>query len=197
MKTRTEDEFLKWAKARGLTLDPKYPEAAVLRFEECEGDDRFWEVPHEPERRPHFIATALDLAAGWSSFFCWRHLGSWPNAPDRARINDRIEHTILKGIGLPLGTARVAEFDRGEIDDLVTLVFSTTIFGWSVGEDLYLVPDHAQQIIQTDHHGVLHVSSRSTEDIARFVEGMKARGFDLPEEVPDATFKPPKWMQER
>lgn len=197
MKTRTEDSFLNWAKHKGLTLDNRYPNAAVLRFEECEGDDRFWEVPHEPERRPYFIATLLDLAEEWSSCFCWRHLGSWPEAPDPGRLNDRIEYTILKGIGLPLGTRRIAEFGRADLDDLITLVFSTTIFGWSVGEDLYLVPDHAGQIIQTDHHGVVHVSSRSSEDIARFVEGMKAHGFDLPQEVPDSTFKPPKWVRER
>lgn len=197
MKTRTEDSFLKWAKSKGLSLDPAYPDAAVLGFEGCDGDSRFWEVPREPERRPHFIATLLGLPGDWSSCFCWRHLGSWPAAPDQFRINDRIEHQILKGIGLPLGTTLVAEFGSDEIDGLCALVFSTTIFGWSVGEDLYLVPDHGRHIFQTDHHGVIHVSARTSEEIARFADRMSAQGFHLPDEPPDPTFKMPKWMPER
>jgi hypothetical protein len=38
----------------------------------------------------------------------------------------------MKLIDLPMGTADVVRFDRGEIDRLITLVFSTSIFGWFV-----------------------------------------------------------------
>lgn len=195
MKRHKEDQFLRWAKCRGIVLDPRYPESAVLSFDPPAVEDRFWEVPPEPERRPYFISSLLDLAGDWESCFCWRHLGSWPKVPDPGRLNDRIEHQILSGIGLAIGSADVVEFRRNEIDRLITLLFSTTIFGWSVGEDLYVVPDHARQIIQTDHHEVIHVSCRSAVDMERFIAGMKGIGFDLPEEIPDATFKTPKWME--
>jgi len=39
---------------------------------------------------------------------------------------------FMKLIDLPMGTADVVRFDRGEIDRLITLVFSTSIFGWFV-----------------------------------------------------------------
>jgi hypothetical protein len=194
MKRHKEDQFLHWAKRKGIVLDPRYPESAVLSFDPPTDEDRFWQVPPEPERRPHFIASLLDLSGG-DSYFCWRHLGSWPETPDPGRLNDRIEHQILSGIGLAIGSADLVEFRREEIDRLITLVFSTTIFGWSVGEDLYVIPDHARQILQTDHHGVIHVSCRLAEDMGRFVAGMKSKGFDLPEALPDATFKTPKWME--
>ena len=107
-----------------------------------------------------------------------------------------MELRILKGLGMPLGTADVVAFDRSDFDTLVTLLFSTTVFGWSVGEDLYVVPDHARHVLQTDHHDVIHVSFRTFDEIGRWVSEMAQRGFDLPDELPDETFKRPSWMPE-
>ena len=76
-------------------------------------------------------------------------------------------------------------------------MFSTSIFGWSVGEDTYVVPDNTRYILQTDHHGVIHVSFRSTDDMDRFVAKMEESGFPLPEDVPDETFKRPKWVDDK
>ena len=83
-----------------------------------------------------------------------------------------------------------AEYDR-----LVTLLFSTTIFGWSVGEDLYVVPEHGRHLLQTDHHGVIHMSFRTEESLNHCIVEMDRRGFPLPDEVPDSTFKQPRWMK--
>jgi len=83
----------------------------------------------------------------WQECYAWTHLGSWPESADPLRINDVVEWQILKGLGLPLGTADVVKFERAELDRLVTLMFFTTVFGWSVGEDLYIVPDHARCIV--------------------------------------------------
>ena len=195
MNTISESEFLAWAEARGMGLDPKYPHSAVLTFQASPAQARFWEVPAEPECRPYFILSLLELMGEWQHCYAWRHLGSWPAAADPRRINDVVELQILKGLGLPLGTAEVVMFDRAELDRLVTLIFSTTVFGWSVGDDLYVVPDHARFILQTDHHAVLHVSFRSSEDLDHWVAQMAAREFPLPDEVPDATFRWPSWMK--
>jgi hypothetical protein len=195
MRFITEDEFLEWASAKGLGLDPRYPESAVLDFR-ADSDARFWMVPREAERRPYFLASLIDLMGDWQTCYVWRHLGSWP-APKRIdprRINDAVELRILKGLGLPLDTAAVVEFERSERDALVTLLFSTTVFGWSVGEDLYVVPDHGRQILQTDHHDVVHVSFSAGGDPGHWVSKMSQEGFDLPDDVPDATFKRPSWM---
>ena len=195
MKTLTEAAFLAWADREGLCLDPQYPESAALVFRPDPQQDRFWEVPVEPDRRPYFLQCFLELMGEWQECYAWRHLGSWPECPDPLRINDVVEWQILKGLGLPLGTADVVKFERAELDKLVTLMFSTTVFGWSVGEDLYLVPDHARYIVQTDHHNAIHVSCRSSADVDEWVRQMEERGFALPEEVPDPTFKRPDWIK--
>jgi len=197
MKTLDEPAFLRWAQRAGLSLDERYPQSAVLTFGQNTSTDRFWEVPAEPEQRPFFIAALLALMGEWRSCYVWRHLGSWPQSADPRRVNDAIEFQILKGLGFPLGTADVVEITREELTTLITLVFITTIFGWSVGDDLYIVPDHARYVIQTDHHGVIHVIFRELGDAGQWVTAMAASGFTLPEDVPDETFKRPSWMKDR
>ena len=196
MRTHREDEFLEWAERSGFQIDPRYPHSAVLTFRPDPGYDRFWEVPSEPERRPYFIASLLDCMDDWQACYAWRHLGSWPQSAVPERINDVVELRILDGLGLPLGTNGVVEFSRAEYDRLVTLLFSTTIFGWSVGDDLYVVPNHGRHLLQTDHHGVIHLSFRTEESLNLCVDEMEPRGFSLPGEVPDSTFKQPGWMKE-
>lgn len=177
-----------------MGLDVKYPDSAVLSFQPNPDLDRFWVIPAEPERRPFFLSLILELMGEWKSCRVWRHLGFWPFQADNERPNDIVEFVILNGIGLPLGTDSIVEFTQADINSLLTLLFTTTIFGWSVGEDLYIVPDHAQHIIQTDHHGVIHVSFRDTDALQLFVDAMEKEDFLLPQDVPDDTFRVPKWM---
>lgn len=195
LRAITEQAFLRWAAGKSLGLDPQYPDAAVLNFRGG-SESRFWIVPSEPERRPYLIASLLELMGDWQICYVWRHLGSWPDPStvDAQRVNDVVECRILQGLGLPLGTADVAVFDRGDLAALIALLFSTTVFGWSVGEDLYVVPDHARHILQTDHHDVIHVSFRDRGEVTDWISRMAERGFDLPDDVPDSTFKRPPWM---
>lgn len=194
MRTQREDEFIGWAERSGFQIDPRYPQSAVLRFDPDPQRDRFWEVPSKPEARPYFIASLLDCMDAWEACFVWRHMGSWPRSVVPERINDVVELRILHGLGLPLGTNKVLEFSRNESDRLVTLLFSTTIFGWCVDQDLYVVPNDGRHLLKTDHHGVIHVSFRTDDSLSLFVNEMDRRGFRLPSEVPDSTFKQPDWM---
>jgi len=195
MKTHRDEDFLAWAERAGFQIDPRYPHSAVLAFNPDPEHDRFWLVPDAPERRPYFIASLLECMGDWHACYVWRHMGSWPRSAEPSRINDVVEFRILEGLGLPIGTNAVVEFSRDEYDKLLTLLFSTTIFGWTVSEDLYVVPNHGRYLLQTDHHGVIHVSFRSEEDMNRCVIEMERREFPLPDEIPDPTFKQPRWME--
>jgi len=194
MRYLNEGRFLAKLKGLRIELDERYSQSASLTFVSRPEIDRFWAVPPEPERRPALIQSILELIGEWDSCYAWRHLGGWPGGADRSRINDVVEYQILKGLGLALGTNEIVEFDRSEIDELTTLLFSTTIFGWSVEEDLYIVPSHGRYIAKTDHHSVIHVSFRTQRDCDEFVAEMETYGFSLPDKPPDATFGTPKWM---
>ena len=101
MKTFHESEFLRWANRIGLFIDERYPQSAVLSFRPDPQLDRFWEVPPEPERRPYFVASMLDLMGAWQSCYVWRHLGSWPEAAAASRINERRIRVVRGDLNRP------------------------------------------------------------------------------------------------
>ena len=195
MKKHSKKRFLNWAAAHGLGLDERYPGSAILTFKPDPDLARFWEIPPEPGRRPHFLSLMLELMGEWRSCFAWRHMGKWPSKTDLERPNEMVERQIYDGVGLPLGTTHIVEFDKSDTDRLVTLLFATTVFGCTVYEDLYVVPDHAQYIMETDHHDAVHVSFRDDERLQHFITGMREQKFYLPDDVPDATFKVPGWTK--
>ena len=197
MRSLSEENFLVWARSNGLLLHPSYPKSAILSFPIESSESRFWCVPASPERRPYFLSSLLDLMGDWNSCFVWRHMGSWHSTDqiNLQRINDVVENQIHKGLGLPLGTADILEFTRQDLPALLTLLFATTVFGWSVGEDLYVVPDHTRFFLEISHHEVVHVEFRQSQDIPDGVSLMSGRGFNLPEDIPDNTFKRPDWME--
>lgn len=196
VKSLVEAEFLRWAEEHGLALDERYPQLAILQFHPHSDFKRFWCIPDRPERRPFFFASMLDLSGTWDSCFAWRHQGSWPNQEglDPLRLNDNVEYHLLRGLGVPIGTADVLRFHRDELNQLVSLLLITSIFGWSVGEDLYVVPDNAQCLLKVSHHDVVHVEFRSEGDLNAGVSKMSENGFLLPDDLPDETFKRPSWM---
>jgi hypothetical protein len=196
MRRHIETDFLRWAAEQGIVPGVHYPELVALDFSGAAQDKRFWCVPPKPERRPYFILSLLELMGDWRSCYVWRHSGSWPQNAAPGRINDRVDLRLLNAIGMPSGTLDIVEFDRDELDTLISLLFLTTIFGWSVGHDTYVVPDTARYILETDHHDVIHIQFRDRADVDRWVADMRDRGFDLPDDIPDETFKRPDWMRD-
>ena len=74
------------------------------------------------------------------------------------------------------------------------MLFAYLAFGWCVDDDLFFVPDHGRQLLQTDHHDVIHVECASEDRVRRLVAHMDEAGYELPEEPPDETFRRPAWM---
>ena len=171
-----------------MGIDECCPNSAIMTFKPPGGIGNSWDIPPKPEQRPWFISAVLNSMGQWRSCFVWRHMGSWHENPNPNRLNDRIEFQILKGLGMPLGTADIVEFAGNELDQLITLLFSTTIFGWSVGEDLYVVPDHAKSIFKVSHHNVVRVFFRDASEMHSFAANMEREGFSPPKTVPDPIY---------
>ncbi len=196
MNAIPEQEFVAWAETVGIGLEPGHPKSAVLRFETARQDSRFWEIPKEPERRSYFFASILDAVGDWNTCAAWRAMGSWPalNRVEPSRVNDVVEARLLAGLSMPLGTADIVRFTRDETDSLLGLLFLTSVFGWSVGEDLYVIPNTGRYILKAGHHGVVYVTFRNPDDVAGWTAFLADRGFCLPDHLPDPTFTRPDWM---
>jgi hypothetical protein len=100
----------------------------------------------------------------------------------------------LRGAGIPESWVGAVRFGRDEEDVLIAVLYAFLIFGWCTADDLHLVPDHGRQLLQTDHHNVIHVACASEERVQKLVLHMATAGYELPRELPDETFKRPAWM---
>lgn len=195
MKQIKEKKFLEIIKKQGIIIDPKYPKSASLCFEKDINIWRFWVIPSEGGRIPFFVDTILEALDKWERIFVWRHLGSWVQTIKGERITEDIQAVIYRGVGISEDNVDVLEFTIRELPELVTLVFNQLIFGWNVGDDLYIIPNHGKQIIKTDHHDVVHVSFRDKAGMDEYIKRLAEKGFKLPDELPDETFKRPDWMK--
>lgn len=122
-------------------------------------------------------------------------MADWPAVPDYSNINSRVKHQILTGIGIPIGTSEIVEFSRSDTDRLITLLLTSTSFGYTEYDDLFLMPDNAQFVMKTSHHDVVEIAFGTEQALTQFVDGMQAKGYSLPDDIPDATFIMPEWMK--
>jgi hypothetical protein len=105
-----------------------------------------------------------------------------------------VRDVLLRGAGIPAGWSGAVRFDRDEEDALLAVLYAYLAFGWCADDDLYFVPDHGRQLLQTDHHDVIHVQCTSEERVQQLVVDMAEAGYKLPSAPPDWTFKRPTWM---
>ena len=137
------------------------------------------------------ILDSLDpLAAG----YLWPRSGRWPATAECLTRNERVRQVTLRGAGVPDGWAGAIRSDCDEADVAVAVLCAFLTYGWHSPDDVWFVPDHGRQVVQTDHHDVIHAECRDEGRVSALVERMEQAGYPLPSEPPDATFKWPAWM---
>lgn len=195
MKSQSYDSLLQWLRTQGIDKHPKYPQSTSLIYSSGSDLSRFWVVPQSGRKQVYFLKTMLRSIPAWSSVFVWR-LGGWPYPPtDPENMSNGVEYQIFKGLGLTDGKVEIVEFEQGELDRLVTLLFAGTAFGWSVAEDIYVIPSHARCFLKVSHHDVVHATFREQGDLDAMIARMEEAKYPLPTEPPDGTFKIPSWMK--
>lgn len=185
-------QFLTWAGGLHLGPHPDYPDHLALLPPTDHA--RFWVLPCNPATWPHFVSAILDGLNPWVTGYLWPRSGRWPAAADHLTRNERVRQVTLRGAGISDGWAGAVRFDRAEVDVAVAVLCAFLTYGWHSPDDVWFVPDHGRQIVQTDHHDVIHVECRDEARVLALVEHMAGMGYGLPAEPPDATFKWPAWM---
>ncbi|MBI3833295.1 MAG: hypothetical protein HY287_03080 [Planctomycetes bacterium] len=130
-----------------------------------------WEYPGEPIGIPGFVHSALEAMEPWNEIRAYRRSDTW-RCTDEDELEGRICTLIFRAIGIGPDDSVAFLFSKSDLDALVMLVFATICFGWCVYDDLFLVPDHGQQILYFDHHDVVHVSFKDGEHYGRFLAKM-------------------------
>jgi hypothetical protein len=188
------ENFLRWAAGVGIDFDPRYPDSGCLRLVPPRDHARFWVLPSDPASWPHFIASLLEGLDEWPTGFLWPRSGAWPSCGQSQSYNEGVREVVLRGAGIPDSWTGAIRFDRGEEDALIAVLFAYLAFGWCVDDDLFFVPEHGRQLLQTDHHDVIHVECASEERVQKLITHMAEAGYELPNELPDWTFALPAWM---
>jgi hypothetical protein len=190
----TGEAFLAWAGGVGLGFNPDYPDARVFGLLPPRESARFWVRPGDPATWPHFAGAILKGLDHWEKGYLWPRLGRWPAAADSRSANERVRDVVLRGAGIPDGWIGAIRFNRDERSAILAVMFAYLAFGWCSADDLYFVPNHGRQVVQTDHHDVVHAECADEGLMLELVRHMASSGYELPSEPPDWTFKRPTWM---
>ena len=194
MQLLSTDSFFDWAKQSGIVLDSRYSPPQCLVYESLSDNHRWWNTPTDPAELRAFIERFLDGMEFWISCYIWRRGGSWPPAdPPRSRL-DAIRKVLARGPDIPADYQGAVHFDADEREGLLGLAVPHVLSGWSVNDDLFIIPEHARYILQTDHHGVIHATCYDRAAMDRLIEHMDEGGYSLPTTTLDWTFKRPDWM---
>ena len=194
MQLLPDGEFLRWLEAGGITNDPRWPRAQALTFGELHEHRRWWLPSEVVSELPSFIGAALVLSSTTGPYWLYRHGGGIWYDGDDGTLRNQIIDRMVSITGIPSGFAGAVGLALSEWRDILILTTAFYVFGWSVGEDLYIIPDDRSCILMISHHGELSVDCASAAQLEAFVQGMREAGYDLPDHLPDGTFKRPDWM---
>ncbi|MBA4191113.1 MAG: hypothetical protein C0467_24275 [Planctomycetaceae bacterium] len=197
MEAVTSEAFMTWAGGLGLGFDPRYPDGNCLGLLPPHESARFWVLPVDPHTWPHLADSVLAGLDRWETGHLWPRPGRWPTAAASSSPNELIRDVVLRGAGVPNGWVGAIRYARHERAAVLAVMFAYLAFGWCSDDDLYLIPDHGRQVVQTDHHDVMHVECVNESRVSALVGHMQDAGYPLPAEPPDATFRWPHWMPPR
>jgi len=189
MQLIPQAEFIARMKALGLAAEEAPSRLGFGRYDET---DRFWLWPWPPPDLLGLLSAMFRHVAPDAYCEAWRPGGSW-HEHEPTFIESTREY-LLGGLSIPTEHCGALRFVRGEFPALAALLIAFAMGGWCIDDDVCLVPDHARYLIRLSHHGVVHVECRDPSLVGPLVTHMLAEGYPLPTEVPDETFKTPRWM---
>jgi hypothetical protein len=195
MKRINEKEFMVKINTVDIVNDKENKGLSELDFKSVPGIERFWRIPDAARRLPYFINVILDSIDPWEELFIWKHMGSWDLEIHGEDTSDDLQALMYKGAGIDQSHADIIRFDKTEVINITAIIFNQLVFGWHVGDDIYIIPDHGRQIIKTSHHDVVYLNFKEEERLNQFIRKMAECGFTLPDKIPDGTFKKPDWMK--
>jgi hypothetical protein len=194
MDIRSDQEFLAWLAEAGIGVDPRFPHSDRLVFTASPDLSRFWLPNQVPSELPGFLLTAVRAATAGGG--CWIHLrggGRW-YAGEQASSREVVIERMLPGSGIEPGVTGAVHYLPEEWQPLLVALIAHYTLGWQVGNDVHIVPDNRSCVLMVGHHGELSCQCPDRASLNALIAAMASAGFELPDHLPDATFKVPERM---
>ncbi len=196
MEFITQERFLKRIRNLGIDFDERYPGSYSLDFTSHCDFARFWVLDVYPFNWPLLIDALMNALDPWDQGVLYPRLGQWPTFARNSPLELRAQGVMLKALGIPDGLQGASSFQQTEKDLLNAIMFIVMAFAGDPCDDLYFIPDHGRYFLMTSHHDVVHLKCSSEASIQHVVRNLEEKGWRLPTELPDETFKRPSWMAE-
>jgi len=169
-----EAEFARWRSDVDILPHPRFPSS--LAFRQAPDCQQSWLPAGRITDLPGFLQTAVSLARGDGSVCLYRKGGGAWYEGDDAPIGNHIIDRVLQGLGIPRDFEGAISFVGREWRDMYLLISTFFVWGWSVGEDLYIIPENVSCVLMTSHHGELFAMFPGTEALAQFQAAMASSG---------------------
>lgn len=175
MQLVPEAEAAKWMAGVGIGIHPRFP--SHLAFVEEPDCQTSWLPTGRVCDLPGFLQTAVGLAQEHGSVWLYRKGGgSWYEDED-APIGNQIIDRVLAALGVPRDFYGALAFEFVEWRDLYLVISTFIVWGWSVGEDLYIIPTTGSCMLMTSHHGELFGLFPAEDALAKFEAEMTRLEF--------------------
>jgi len=166
MKLIPKSAFLADFASHGIALDSRYSPPQTLVFEGSHDLSWSWDMPTGIKDLTRWISALVDAARPASKIYLYPRDGAWRSG---ASLKIFQMAAIFSVCGLkPVGDEVVAA-EEAERDAVESLFFLSLVYGGTVSDDIFLVPDHAKIILYADHHEAVHADFRDGEFMNRYL----------------------------
>ena len=159
MQILEDVRFFGWLQQRGIIADPERGTGDRLTFAEGGTEERRWLPGGIVSDVPDFTWALLNAAMQGGPWWVWRRGGGpWMDEfGDEGGLRNASLDRMLGALGYGGGSGAL-RLGVKELPDLWLIVNAFYRFGWSVGEDLYVIPDDCSCMLLFSHEG--HVEGR-------------------------------------
>ena len=156
--------FYGWLQQRGIIADPERGTGDLLTFADGAAADDRWRPAGIVSDLPAFVSAALEAAQQGGPWWLWRRGGGpWMDEfGEEGGLRNASLDRLLEGLGYG-GASGALRLGIKEMTDVWLIVNAFFVFAWSVGEDLYVIPDDCSCILLFSHEGWLEARFPSAE----------------------------------
>jgi hypothetical protein len=141
-------------------LDRRYSPPQTLGFEPDSDLQWSWDMPERIKALTPWITAHVDAAAPEKKIYLYPRADAWTGG-DSLKVFQMAAIFSVYGLK-PIGE-EVIEAEDSERDAVEILFFLSLVYGGTVADDIFLIPDHARVILYADHHECVHANFRDGE----------------------------------
>lgn len=173
MQILEDVRFFGWLQQRGIIADPERGTGDRLTFAEGTPVDRRWRPGGITSDIPDFSWGVLNAAMQGGPWWLWRRGGGpWMDEfGQEGGLRNAALDRLLEALGYG-GAGGALRLGVKELPDLWLIVNAFFVFGWSVAEDLYVVPDDCSCVLLFSNEGYVEARFPSEERAAAFAEAL-------------------------